>query len=81
MNHRSNSIRSTVAVALAFNKNPNSFEYLLKLKNDDDKFVRLAVLQSLGRIGTPQSIKIMREMLQEDRNKELFEFVKNYLVK
>ena len=79
MNNKTNSVRIAVVETLSFSKNTKAFGNLLKLKDDDDKFVRLAVLQSLGRIGTSMTIKTMKEMLQEERNKELLEFVKLYL--
>jgi hypothetical protein len=41
----------------------------------------ITVMQGLGRKGTAESIKIVKEMLQEERNKELYEFVKFYLEK
>jgi HEAT repeat protein len=81
MNHPANSIRSDVAAALSASRNPKAFGYLMRLRDDADKFVRLAVMQGLGRKGTAESVKIVKEMLQEERNKELYEFVKFYLEK
>ena len=79
INGKTNSIRSSAANALSVSKHPKAFDFLLTMKGDEDKFVRLAVLQSLGRIGTPASLKILREMLAEDRNKELIQYVESYL--
>lgn len=81
MNHPVNSIRSSVVTALSTIQNPKAFEFILKLRNDEDKWVRLSVMQALGRKKTSQSIEIIKEMLKEGRNKELFEFVKIYLEK
>jgi hypothetical protein len=72
MNHKTNSVRIAVVEALSFSKNRKAFANLLKLKDDDDKFVRLAVLQSLGRSGTPMTIKIMKEMLNGRKKQRTF---------
>lgn len=80
-NHFTNSVRSDVVNALSFSQHPKAFDYLLKFKDDNDKFVRLSVMQALGRKGTNHSIELIKEMLKEERNKELFEFVKLYLEK
>ena len=81
MGNEKANVRGVVAEALSFNKHPKAFEYLLKLKDDEDKFVRLSVMQALGRIGTTESIAILREMIKEDRNKEFYEYVKFFLEK
>lgn len=79
--HPTNSIRIDVVKALSVSQYLKAFDYLLKFKDDKDKFVRLAVMQALGRKGTPESIEIINEMLLEERNKELYEYVKPYLEK
>lgn len=79
MSHKSNSIRSAVADSFSLSKHPRAFGFLLKMKNDEDKFVRLSVIQSLGKIGSPQAIKIIKEMVKEPRNEEFIWYAEFYL--
>ncbi|MDQ3800062.1 MAG: HEAT repeat domain-containing protein [Acidobacteriota bacterium] len=74
-------IRFSAVEALSDSRHPRAAEYILKMKDDEDKMVRLRVMQFLGKTGTPETLKLLREMLLEERNKEWERYVKQYLEK
>ncbi len=66
MSSPKNFTRFRVASSLLESRHPKALELLFEMRNDEEPFVRLIVVQGLGKIETDESTSLLREMLKDE---------------